>query len=294
MPLTLSATQKGILAILVATALLSSMDAMSKVLTARYDALFVVWARYMGQAVFTLIVFAPRLSRVMATRRLRLQVVRSALLFVATIFFFLGFKLMPLAEATAIAQIAPLLIMALAAFLLGEPVRPFQWVAAIVGFLGAMVIVQPGAEAFNWACVFPIGGALLFSGFSIATRSLGASDPVWTTFFYTGAVGAVAATVAAPFSWETPALADLPLLAVIGVIGALGQGSLIVAMKFAPASFIAPFIYLQLIWAALLGYLVFGNTPAETTVIGAVIVVGAGLAAQRGGAFLKPKAPASR
>lgn len=269
--------QTGILAILAVTVLFACMDATAKVLGETYEPFFVVWARYAGQAVGTLLVFAPRLRQVLRTTQLKLQVFRSTLLFGATILFFTGFALLPLAEAVAIAQVAPLFIMVMAALVLGERVGPYRWGAVAAGFIGALVIIRPGTEAFDWNALFPLGGAFLFASFSIATRYLGASDTVWTTFVYTGTVGALAASLAVPFFWQTPAVADLPLLVLIGVIGAAGQAMLILAMRFAAASLVAPFLYIQLVWSVSLGYGIFGEIPEAPTLAGAAIVVVAGL-----------------
>ncbi|MEM9147008.1 MAG: DMT family transporter, partial [Pseudomonadota bacterium] len=169
---------------------------------------------------------------------------------------------------------------ALAALVLGEPVSRLRWAAAGIGFCGALIIAQPGSAALGWAAVFPLGGALAFAAFNITTRYLGTNDPPLTTFFYTGMVGALVASLAVPFVWTTPALADLLLLGLMALLGAAGQGMLIVALRFAAASTLAPFLYVQLIWAAALGLLVFGDWPALTTVLGAAVIVAAGLVAQ--------------
>ncbi|MEM1382560.1 MAG: DMT family transporter [Pseudomonadota bacterium] len=277
MTATRSAAQAGILAILAVTVLFVMMDTTAKWLSQSHHPFFVVWARYAGQAVGTLIFFAPRLRQVARTKRLGLQIFRSALLFGATLMFFSGFALMPMTEVAAISQIAPLFIMALAALVLGEKVGLYRWAAVLVGFVGAMVIVQPGTDAFQWAALLPVAGSLLFAGFSIATRYLGGADSTWTTFFYTGMVGAAVASLAVPFFWTMPSMANLPFLLLIGAFGAAGQAMLIVAMQLAPASLVAPFLYVQLIWAAAAGFVVFGEVPSVNTVIGAVMVVAAGL-----------------
>lgn len=253
------------------------MDATGKFLSQNHDPMFVVWARYAGQAVITLLVFFPRLTTIAKTTNLKLQFIRSGFLFGATLFFFSAFAIMPLAEVTAIAQVAPLLILAMAALILGEKVGKYRWGAVGIGFIGAMIIVRPGSEAFDLAAVLPLGGALCFAAYSISTRYLGSSDSVWTTFFYTGMVGAVGASLMVPFFWSTPQAGAMPWLILIGALGAAGQAMLIIAMRYAPVSLVAPFFYLQLVWSAILGFLVFNDVPASNTVLGAAIVVSAGL-----------------
>lgn len=274
--------QKGIACVVAVTFCFACMDGASKYLSAFYDPLFVVWARYAVQAAGTLLVFAPRLRQVMRTERLWLQIIRSALLFSATICFFYGFSLMPLVQVAAVAQTAPLIITALAALVLGEQVGPYRWGGVVVGFLGALVILAPefGADAFGWAALFPLAGAAFFAGYSVATRFLGAGDSVWTTFLYTGSVGAVAASVIAPSVWATPAWEHVPIFLAMGAFGAFGQLLLIVAMSFAPASLLAPYLYSSLIWSGLAGWLLFGEIPGAWTLIGGAMIVGAGLFVQ--------------
>ena len=273
---------KGVAFMVATTLLFASMDSIAKELTARYEPFFVVWARYMVQAVGVFILFAPSLARRLRTAHLGLQVVRSALLFGATIFFFIAFATLPLAQAQALAQTAPLLVVALAALVLREMVGPYRWAGVGAGFLGALVIVNPfnglGSDGGpGWAIFTPLAGALLFAGYSIATRFLRGADSPWTTFLYTGLVGAAAASLVVPYFWETPALADLPLFLALGGLGALGQLSLIFAFAHAPASVLAPLLYLTLLWATGFGFVFFGEVPGFETLLGGAMIVVAGL-----------------
>lgn len=272
----LSPMQTGIILVVTATMLLVAMDSIAKLLTQRYEPLYVVWARYTGQAVATLIAFAPSLRARMRTARPRLQVMRSGLLFAATMLFFYGFQTLPLAVVAAVGQTAPLFITALAAMLLGEKVGVHRWASVAFGFAGALVILRPGFGA-GWEVMLPLGGALAFAAYSIATKFLSGHDSAWTTFLYTGLVGAVGASLFAPFVWETPDLADAPLLAFMGVIGGLGQLLLIIAFSHAPASALAPFLYAGLVWSMLVGWLAFGEAIDATTLIGSGMIVCAGL-----------------
>lgn len=269
--------QKGIACIIGVTLCFASLDSMVKHLSDTYDPFFLVWARYAGQAVGALIIFAPNLKAIVATDRLALQIGRSALLFAATIMFFISVSLMPLANVTALGQTSPIIITAMAALFLSEKVGMYRWAAVCIGFVGALIIVRSGADGFSLISLMPLAGAVAFSAYSVSTRFLGSYDSPWTTFFYTATAGAVFASLAVPFFWATPELADVPALLLLSVLGAAGQGLLIFAMRFAAASIVAPFLYLQVLWAAMMGYLFFSETPDQGVMIGGGIVIGAGL-----------------
>lgn len=259
------------------TVCFASMDATAKELTQRYDPFFVVWARYTTHAVGALIILAPFLGRLFRTEQFGMQALRSGLLFTATIFFFSGFAVMPLADVIAVAQVAPLMITAMAALILAERVGPYRWAGVIVGFLGALIIVRPGGDGFGWAALLPIGGSLAFAAYSIATRFLGGRDSPWTTFLYTATVGSLVASLAVPFVWVTPDWSDVPLFLMLGAFGAAGQALIVAAFQYASASVLAPFLYVNLIWAALFGLFLFGETPDIWTVAGASLIIAAGL-----------------
>lgn len=273
----LSAEARGAALLVLATAVFATMDAIGKGLMQRHDPFQVVWARYAAQAVIVALIVSPRIGRVIRTARPGLQAIRSALLFMATLCGFFAFSVMPLADVTAIFQTAPLAITALAALVLREPVGPRRWAGVTVGFLGALIIVRPGAEVFQPAALLPMLGALFFAGYSIATRFLGRDESWWTTFLYTAMLGALIASVFVPLVWVTPTWADAGLMALMGAVGSVGQFLLIAAFNTAPASAIAPFTYAGLIFATLWGYLFFGDAPDGWTATGAAVIVGSGV-----------------
>lgn len=269
--------QKGIVCIVGTTLCFSLMDTMAKIMGQRYDPFFVVWTRYVSQAVLTLIIFAPTLHIYGRTQKPTLQVIRSILLFGATCCFFSGFAVMTMVDVIAVAQVAPLMITALAAFILAEKVGPFRWLGVLFGLLGALVILRPGFSGLGLSVLLPLGGAFFFACYSVATRFLGDADHVWTTFIYTGLAGALGASIAVPFFWSTPAVSDIPALALMGVIGGAGQLLLIFGFGYAAASLLAPFLYSSMVWAAVLGFFVFHEVPDLWTIIGALMIVSAGL-----------------
>ncbi len=273
----LSPVARGAALLTLSTFCFATMDAVAKGLMQRHDPLQVIWARYAVQALLVAAIVAPWLGRVARTRRLKLQVIRSAFLFGATLFGFLAFSVMPLADATAIFEVGPLAITALAALVLGERVGPRRWTAVGFGFLGALIIIRPGGEAFRAAALLPLMGAMCFAAYAIATRHLSDSEGFWTTSLYSALLGAGLASLSLPFVWRTPSAEDAGLMALMGAIGTAGQLLIIRAFAVAPASAIAPFTYAHLLWATLWGAVLFGDLPDGWTVLGAGVIVGSGL-----------------
>ncbi|TVQ56493.1 MAG: DMT family transporter [Rhodobacteraceae bacterium] len=271
------ALARGAVCVLIADLAFASMDALAKGLMTRHDPLQVVWARYAMQALLVTLLFAPRLRTVLRTQKLGMQVLRSAFMFGATVSGFFAFSLLPLAEATAIFQVAPLMITALAALLLAEPVGPRRWAGVAAGFVGAMIIVRPGAAAFQPAALLPLLCALCFAGYSVSTRFLGRTEDWRTTFLYTAGLGAVLATLWLPLVWTTPTPSDAALMVLLGLLGAAGQLMFIFAYTLAPASAVAPLTYVGLVFAGLFGWTFFDDIPDGFTLAGAAVIVGSGL-----------------
>jgi drug/metabolite transporter (DMT)-like permease len=268
---------QGIALFLLAVLLFSIMDTMAKELSTRQDALQVVWARYTGQTVCAVAILLPRLRQHLATDLMWLQLLRSALLFGATLFFFIALGQLQFAEATAIFQIAPLVITILSVVVLAESVGPRRWFGVLAGLVGALVIIRPGSEVFSVYALFPAIAAVSFAGYSIATRFLGHGESPYTSLLYTTLVGTLVASLALPFFWSPPQGPDWLLMAGMGAVGLVGQLCLILALGQAPASILAPFVYLGLAFNALWGFALFAEVPDGWTVTGAAIIVGAGL-----------------
>jgi drug/metabolite transporter (DMT)-like permease len=271
------AETKGILLIVLAMFLFSVMDSITKGLTDRYDTMQLVWARYASQTFWAVVILAPRLRSVLATDRLGLQLLRSCFLFGATFFFFAALARLAFAEATAIFEIAPLFITVLSVVALGERVGPRRWLGVVAGLVGALVIIRPGAAVFSSAALLPVAAAACYAGYSIATRFVGRDESPYTSLLYTTLVGTVVASAVVPFHWTPPAPVDGVVLATFGLIGMGGQLALILALRHAPASLIAPFGYFGLAFNTLWGFAIFGEVPDAYTVAGGTIIVGAGL-----------------
>ena len=273
----LSPEARGAALVILATMVFGTMDMIAKLLTTRYDPMQVVWARYVGQAVLVALMVAPRIRVVARSRHPGLQVLRSAFLFGSTLAGFFAFSVLPLATVVSVFQVAPLMITAAAALILGEAVGPRRWAGVAAGFVGALIIVRPGTAVFEPASVLPLLGAACFAGYTIITRVLGRDEGFWTTFLYSAVLGAALSSLWMPMVWITPDAADAALMLFMALIGTGGQFLLIAAFANAQASALAPFTYFSLIVAATLGYAVFGDLPDLPTVAGAALIVGSGL-----------------
>ncbi len=255
----------------------SCMDAIAKSLTLRYDSMQVVWARYSSQTLWSFVLLSPFLNRLLRTRYLKLQILRSSLLFGATVMFFSGFRYLQMAEMTAIFEVAPLLITLFSFLLLKEQVGPERWLGVSMGLIGAVIIIRPGSDVFTPYALFPVLGACCFAGYSIATRFLGSEEPAWTSFLYTSLIGTLFASLLVPFNWTPIESGDLPLMSTFGIIGGLGHLLLIFALRYTQASVLAPFSYFGLMYNSLWGFLFFDEIPDSWTYLGALVIVGSGV-----------------
>ena len=258
---------------------LSSLDTTAKYLVADHSLFLVVWARYAGQMLLVTPWSWHRAGpRFWRTRRLRLQLVRSGFLLAATLCFYAGLRYLPLAEGSAIAFLAPVFIVLLSRPILGEhPTRP-RVLAALLGFVGVMIMLRPGSAVFHPAVLFLLGAAVCIALYSLLTRKLVGED-VRTTLFYTALVGTVALTPALPWALTGQVVSggDAALLLLLGLFAGLGHWALIGAHMLAPASMLTPYSYLQMVWATGFGYLVFGQAPDGWSAVGMGVIVGSGL-----------------
>lgn len=254
------------------------LDGSAKYLSDELSIPQLVWARYtVSFALMAL--FLPRLGwrRLVTTKRPMAQIGRGMLLIGATASIFTGMRFLPMAEAYAISFVSPAIVAALAIPILGERVSSARWFAIGAGFVGVLVVIRPGTDAISWAVVFPLAMAAFYGVYQIMTRMLGLVDPPLTTLFYTMLVGAAVSSLVVPFFWQQPTPKALAIMLWMGFIGLVGQFALVRAFLYAPASLLAPFAYTQIVWATIVGYLVFGDIPDAATVAGSVIVVASGL-----------------
>lgn len=267
----------GILWMLLAICLFVSMDATAKYLSQAYPVPQVVWARYAFHVLIVCLALNWRIPRLLASQRVGLQLVRSLLLVATTGCFFLALSLMPLADASAMMLVAPLIVTGLSVPLLGEPVGVRRWCAVVVGFLGALVMLRPGAGVFDWTALLPLFAATLYAFYQIATRLLAHRDPPETTILYTGLVGALAACALVPWFWRPPDGEGWVIMVAVGSLGGASQFALIKAFQAAPAAVVSPFGYSNMIWAILFGLVLFGDFPDWHTLVGAFVLIASGL-----------------
>ena len=235
--------------------------------------------RYLGSVVIVSLLLGPtRLPSIARTNRPGLQCLRSTCLLLSTICSYVSLCYLSLTEMTTLTFVSPLLVPLLAGPFLGEKIGPRRITAIIIGFAGVLVVTRPGFHAMSLAVLLPLTGAGLNAFYNVTTRKLSGQDTPETTLFYTGLVGAAAMLPVLGAVWTTPAtLLEWVLLALIGTLGALAHWLLILAHKYAPASLLAPFFYTQLLGAALIGTIAFGELPGSWTLLGGGIIIASGL-----------------
>ncbi len=271
---------KGLLLVILATFLFSSHDALSKYLSGFYPIVMVVWARYMVHTLLMAGIFLPQSGlRVLRTKRPLLQLARSLCLLGTSLFFTTGLLFIPLAEATAVNFLAPVLVTALSVPLLKEKVSRGQWLAVICGFIGVLIIVHPGGELFTPAILLPFCSALFFCFYQLLTRKLAQHDSPTTSNFFAGLCNTLIMSALVPFFWQVPSLGHGLLMLALGTCGMTAHLFLTQAFRLAAPALLAPFGYCQIVFAGLLGWLLFSHTPDLSALVGIVVICLSGLAA---------------
>lgn len=270
---------RGILLMLLAVFLFALMGALVKLLIAAYDSMQIVWARTVGHLAFMLLIFAPgRGLGILHTRRVGTQLTRSAIQIFSTFCFFTALAYVPLAEATAIGFLSPLVVALLAVPMLGERLTRARLAALVVGFAGVLLVIQPGAAAFQWASLLILASAACYALYQVLTRRVSAFDSPETSVVYSALIGSILTSIVVPLVWRTPAGAlDLLAFAAVGLLGGLGHYCIARALVHAPANVVAPFQYFQLLGAVIFGYLLFDSLPTPYAWVGAAIIVTSGL-----------------
>jgi len=269
---------RGIVMAVLATIAYAVVDSLSKYQARDYPVTMIVWARYAVPLVLLLMIFLPgRGRRMLRTAFPSMQLLRGALLTAGTVFIVLAYRTMPIAEAQAISFIHPVLLTLLAVIFLGEKVGPLGWTAVLLGFSGVLIIVRPGGGLFTPAALLPLGLALCYSSYQILTRMISKKEDSINSLFCVLLVGTVVMSTALPFVWVVPTPRGLFFFALIGITSGMGHFTIIKALEYAPASLLAPFAYVQLLWVSIIGVLVFGDFPDTITLLGIATVVAGGL-----------------
>jgi drug/metabolite transporter (DMT)-like permease len=269
----------AVLLIVGAVGCFAALDAIVKFLALRYPVPLLVWARYTVQAVAILLWLGPTMrSRLFFTQVLRLQLGRGTILLLSSLCFFNALKFLPLAEATAINYTTPTLVILLSVLVLKERMTLPRWAFVAAGMVGMLLIVRPGAAILHGAALLALGAAGFYATFQIMTRKLSGEDPR-VTLFYSALCGTVLMTLILPLLDHQ---ADMPwthvsLILIMGLLGTLGHFMFILAFRHAPASGLTPFTYMQIVWATLVGWALFGQFPDVPALVGMAVIAGSGL-----------------
>ena len=277
----------GIALVVLAVSCFASMDSAVRYLGGLLPVLLILWARYSFQAVSMALWLGLQTLRgrpgMFRAAHPKFQAVRGLLLLATSAMSFYGVQAMPVPEFTAINMLTPVLVTVLAAMVLKEPVSRLRWALVMGGFSGALIVIRPGSGLFGWAVLFPLAGALFYAAFQTLTARLAALENPITTHFYTGLFGTALLTILiwlGPFTLM-PILAMAPawqlgLLLLIGLLGTTGHLFLILALGHAPTGTLMPFVYLQIVVAAAIGWVVFNHAPDGYAWLGMAVLAGCG------------------
>jgi drug/metabolite transporter (DMT)-like permease len=270
----------GIGLAIAACACFAALDTTTKFASSMVPLLMALWFRYVFQAMATTVVLVPlRGWAVLRTRHLPFQLLRGVLLLASSLMAFASLKYMPVGEFTAIVMITPLFITLLAATVLKEHVSLFRWLLVAGGFIGTLIIIRPGGDAFTWASLLPLGLVGTNAAFQLLTSKLARTEDPITMHLYTGWVGTLIASLALPYAWtELPHWWLWLALSFMGLMGTVGHFLLILAYQRAPASTLTPYLYSQIAFAMLGGLVVFSHVPDGWSLAGIAMIAVCGAA----------------
>ena len=269
---------KAIFYNLLAWVILPVMDGLAKYLSVDLPVLQIVWARYFFTVVITLsfiIIFFRK--QLVWTSKPKLQLFRGLILLCANILFFYAISIISLAKALTLAFVAPLIVTALSPFILGEIVGYRRWLAVIIGFIGSLIVIRPGLIEFNLATLAALGTGFFYGIYFIITRKLHTADSPLLTLLITGVVGAIILSAYMPFSWIEPNPNQWLFMFCIGLCASVGHFFLILSLKYADASKLAPFSYFEIVTNVIIGYYFFSDFPDIWTWVGLLIIINSGI-----------------
>lgn len=270
----------GVILFLSALFIFAISDATAKYLAVFFAVPLLAWARYVLHLLFMLVVTVPRTGRkIIVTQRPGLMILRALMQVFSTVLVLLAYRTLPLAETTALVFLTPVLVALLSGPLLGEKVGVKGWLATLAGLSGALLIARPGSAVFGVGVFYALGAAFCYAIYQLLTRKLSTTEPAIRQLFYIALTGSIVMSFALPAYWTgtLPSLMQGLLIASLGLYGGTGQFLLIRAFHETPASTLSPLLYFQLVWAIILGWLVFGHLPDLLTVLGMLVIGVAGL-----------------
>jgi len=269
---------KAIILNLSAWVMLPIMDGFAKYLSSTLPVLQITWSRYFFTIVITLPIMLFFFRKNLTwTEQPKLQLIRGLLLFCANILFFYSISIISLAKALTLAFIAPLIVTALSPFLLGEKVGYKRWAAVITGFIGSLIVIRPGFVELNLASIAALGTGVLYGFYLIITRKLHDSDNPLLTLLLTGIVGAVLGSIIMPVVWVSPTITEWYMMFAIGFFASLGHLFIILSLRYADASKLAPFGYFEIVTSIIIGYYFFNHFPDSWTFLGLFIIISSGI-----------------
>lgn len=268
----------GIAMMLLAVGMGASLDALAKWFTQHYSVPQIVCIRF-GMQCVVLLALSPWLGTraVLTTRAPKIHLVRGVAMISATAFFVYALSMLPLATSVVLGQTSPLIAAAIAVPLLGERVTPRHWLFVLLGFVGVIVVLRPAPEVFGWSVVLPLISAASFALYQVLTKRVAAIDPAVPSLFYPSLVACLMAACVAPFFWIWPTPLHALMMMTHGALCGVAHLLIIRSLTLSSVSMVAPFGYAGLIWAAILGMLVFGETLDLTTVAGGGLIALSGI-----------------
>ena len=279
---------KAIIFNLLAWVMLPIMDGFAKYLSSDLPVLQITWARYFFTVAFILpIMFFFFRKNLVWTDKPKLQLIRGLILLTANVCFFYSISIISLAKALTLAFIAPLIVTAFSPIFLGEKVGFRRWSAVIIGFIGSMVVIRPGFVEINLASLAALGTGVMYGFYLIITRKLSSSDNPLLTLLLTGVVGAIIISFVMPFVWIKPTLNQWSMMAAIGIFACVGHLFIILSLKYADASKLAPFSYFEIVTNIIIGYYFFSDFPDKWTFLGLFIIILSGIYISRRGNMVK-------
>jgi drug/metabolite transporter (DMT)-like permease len=269
----------GVMLIVVAALCFAALDTATKYATQLAPVLMLLWFRYAFQAVVTFALrFPVQRLHLLSTPNPRFQTLRGVLLLTTSACSFFGLQYLPVGEFTAMVMLSPLVATAMAAWILKNPVSQQRWLLMVAGLAGVLLVIRPGGQVFSWALLFPVVLVTTYAWFQVLTSRLSGDENPYTTHFYTGLVGALVMSPIAAFSWNTAALlAHWPWFVLIGFLGTFGHLMLIRAYMRASAPVLTPFLYTQIAFATLAGWLVFNHAPDALAWLGIAVIAASGV-----------------
>ena len=279
---------RAIILNLSAWVVLPIMDGFAKFLSSDLPILQITWARYFFTVFFILpIMFFFFKKKLVWTDKPKLQFIRGLILLSANVCFFYSISVISLPKALTLAFVAPLIVTAFSPVFLGEKVGFRRWSAVVIGFIGSLIVIRPGFVEINFASLAALGTGVMYGFYLIITRKLSTSDNPLLTLLFTGVVGTFIISIFMPFVWVSPTFSQWSMMISLGIFASIGHLLLILSLKYADASKLAPLSYFEIITNIIIGYYFFNDFPDNLTFLGLFIIVLSGIYISRRGHLVK-------